>query len=134
MKSKAILTLITIVSLVGVITSCKKGQSPDLSVVKINALDSGKTITVLNGQKLKLSLGNPGDGGYTFKPAQYNSSLLKLNSHTNIPPLDKMVVGDFGTDVWEFSALRPGSAALIITAARGPESPVIEFSVTITVK
>ena len=134
MKSKAILTLITIVAFVGVLASCKKGQSPNLSVIKINALDSGKTISVLNGQKLQLTLGNPGDGGYTFNAPQYDTSILKLNDHIRIAPVNSNNIGDFGEDAWEFSALKPGNATLTITAARGPESPIIIFTGSITVK
>jgi predicted secreted protein len=134
MKSKTILTLVAIVAFAGVLASCKKENNPNSSVVKINALDSGKTTTILSGQKLQLILGNPGDGGYTFDPPQYDSSMLKLNAHTRIPPANSMNVGDFGTDVWEFSALKSGTASLTITAARGSENPIIEFTGTITVK
>jgi predicted secreted protein len=134
MKNKIILTLAIIAAFACTLTSCKKENNPNSSVVKINALNNGKTVNLLNGQKLQVSLGNPGDGGYTFDPPKYDSTLLKLNSHTNIPPKDKMVVGDFGTDVWEFGALRSGSAGLTITATRGTESPVTEFTGTIAVK
>jgi len=134
MKTRIIFALITIVAFIGVLASCKKENNPNSSVVKINASNNGKTVNILNGQKLQVSLGNPGDGGYKFDPPKYDSTLLKLNSHINIPPTNKMVVGDFGTDVWEFSALKSGSASLTITAARGSENPIIEFTGTITVK
>ena len=135
MKTKAILTLIAIVSFAGALTSCKKGQSlPNLSVVKINALDSGKSITLLNGQQLELTLGNPGDGGYTFNAPQYDSLILKLNDHMRIAPVNSNNIGDFGKDAWEFSALKPGNATLTITATRGPESPIVIFTGTVTVK
>jgi len=134
MKSKTILTLVAIVAFAGVLASCKKENNSNSSVVKINASNNGKTVNILNGQKLQVSLGNPGDGGYKFDPPKYDSTLLRLNSHINIPPTNKMVVGDFGTDVWEFGALKSGSAALTITARRGSESPIIEFTGTIAVK
>ncbi|MDO3628262.1 protease inhibitor I42 family protein [Mucilaginibacter sp. BT774] len=134
MKSKTILTLFTIVALVGVLTSCKKTQDPNLPAKQVTSQDNGKTVTLLEGQILKIKLGNPGDGGYTFDAPKYDSSMLKLNSHINTPPVNNMNVGDFGTDTWEFSALKSGTAALIITATRGSESPIIIFSGTITVK
>jgi predicted secreted protein len=135
MKIKSILTFAAIAALVGVLTSCKKGQSmPDSSVVKINALNSGKTIALLNGQKLELTLGNPGDGGYTFDAPKYDSSILKLNDHIRIAPVKSDRVGDFGSDAWEFSALKSGNAVLTITATRGHDSPVVIFKGTVTVK
>ncbi|HEY9001541.1 MAG TPA: protease inhibitor I42 family protein [Mucilaginibacter sp.] len=114
--------------------SCKKDSNSDSSVVKINALNNGKTVTLLNGQKLQVTLGNPGDGGYSFDQPQYNSSMLKLNSHINTPPANSKNVGDFGTDTWEFSSLTSGKAALTITATRGSESPIVIFKDTVIVK
>jgi predicted secreted protein len=136
MKNKTILTLVTVAAFIGAFTSCKKGQSnPDSSVIKINALNSGKTITLLNGQKLELTLGNPGDGGYIFNPPQYDSSMLKLNDHVRvISNTQPNLVGNFGGDTWTFNTLKSGNTSLIITAARGSESPVIEFDGTITVR
>ncbi|MBS1522575.1 MAG: protease inhibitor I42 family protein [Bacteroidetes bacterium] len=134
MKSKTLLTLATIAVFTGTLTSCKKGQNnPDLSV-KINGLDSGKTVTLINGQTLELTLGNPGDGGYTFNPPQYDSTILKLTDHIRIPPVNSANIGDFGKDTWRFSTLKPGSATLTITATRGHENPVAMFTDTVVIK
>lgn len=104
-------------------------------MVEINAQDNGKTITVLPGQSLKITLGNPGDGGYSFDAPQYDSSVLTLAEHTHTPSTTN-ATGDFGTDSWKFDVHNSGSTALTITATRPFEknSPVVMFKGDIVIK
>jgi predicted secreted protein len=137
MKIKSILTLIVIIAFAGVISSCKKVQNgPNVPSLQLTEQDSGKTITVSPGEILQLTLGDPGDGGYTFDPLQYDSSVLSLKDHTLSLPKNTNIIGDFGSDTWEFSALRTGTTALTITATRGSDktSTLVIFTGTIAVK
>ena len=85
-----------VIAFTGMVTSCKKGQhNPAIPMVEINAQDNGKTITVLPGESLKITLGNPGDGGYSFDAPQYDSSVLTLAEHTHTPSTTD-ATGDFG--------------------------------------
>lgn len=104
------------------ISSCQKGQHVNLPYVQVNGADNGKTISLAQGQPLKVVLGNPGDGGYTFDTPQYDPSILSLKGHTQTPPANTNLIGDFGTDTWEFSALKSGNTSLTVTATRSFEA------------
>ncbi len=135
MKSKSKLILILIITCAGFISSCKtKQDASSLISVQITAQDSGKTITLSLRQTLKMTLRNPGDGGYIFDPLQYDSSLLRLVSHIHTPPTTN-AIGNFGTDTWTFSALKAGSTALKVTATRGTDknSTIVMFAGTVAV-
>jgi predicted secreted protein len=121
MKNKPTLILMFLAFAV-FISSCKKGQHVNLPYVQVNGADNGKTISLAQAQTLKVNLVNPGDGGYTFDTPQYDASILSLKSHTQTPPANTNVVGDFGTDTWEFIALKSGSTSLTVTASRSFEA------------
>jgi predicted secreted protein len=84
----------------------------------LTSVENNKDLTVSKGQKIQLTLRNPGDGGYTFNEPVFNKSLLKLDSHVHDPPSQNGMVGNFGEDVWTFSAIAEGSSELTITAAQ----------------
>ncbi|MFI5138128.1 MAG: protease inhibitor I42 family protein [Sphingobacteriales bacterium] len=135
MKSESNLILILIITCAGIVLSCKTGQdASNQSSVQITAQDSGKVVTLGLRQSLKITLANPGDGGYTFDTLQYNSALLSLASHVHTPPTTN-AMGNFGTDTWVFSALKTGSTGLKVTATRGTDknSTVTMFNGTIAV-
>lgn len=114
------------------ITACKKEASS--VTLQLTVADSGKTISVINGEKILITLGNPGDGGFTFDNWQYNSSVLKLAGHTrNYPPANSPT-GDFGSDTWQFSAIASGTSNLKITATQSPQYIVTMFNGTVQVK
>jgi predicted secreted protein len=103
-------------------------------VVQADYSENGKTITVVKGQTLKLTLGNPGDGGYAFDTPKYNSAVLSLTDHTHIASTSG-AIGDAGKDTWEFKALKNGRSTLSISATRSFDkaNPVIMFSGTVVV-
>jgi predicted secreted protein len=118
MRTKPIHILIIIIAFTGIIVSCQKGRiNPDLPSVQITEQDNGKTISISQGEILKINLGNPGDGGYDFDAPQYNLSVLSLKDHVHTPPATNRV-GDFGRDTWEFSATKTGTTVLTIIAMR----------------
>jgi predicted secreted protein len=137
MKIKQLPGLIFIIAFTGFISSCKKSQvNANSNLVQINASANGKTTTISENQTLTITLGDPGDGGYTFDPLQYDQSVLKLVTHRLNPPPANSPTGDFGTDTWSFNALKSGSTTVVITATQGnnTNSTIALFSGTIAVK
>lgn len=114
------------------LAACKKSSS-GLSV-QLTAADSNKTIKVANGEKILVTLGNPGDGGFTFDDWQYNSTVLKLVNHTHNPPANSNMIGDFGSDTWQFTAIASGTTTMKITAARNGADVITMFRGTIQVQ
>jgi len=114
------------------LAACKKSSSG--LTVQLNAADSNKTINIVNGERILITLVNPGDGGFSFDNWQYNSSVLKLVSHTHNTPANSDKIGDFGSDTWQFSALANGTSAMKITATRGSAYVITMFHDTIQVQ
>jgi predicted secreted protein len=115
------------------IASCKK-DAVSGKTLTLTVADSGKTLSVVNGEKILVTLGNPGDGGFTFNAWQYNSAILALDSHTrNYPPANSPV-GDFGSDTWQFTAIKNGTSTLKITATQSPVETVTMFNGSIKVQ
>jgi len=85
---------------------------------------------------VRLTLSNPGDGGYSFDPPKCNSSIISLKMHTRILPGSNAAIGNFGLDAWEFKAIARGSDHLTITATRGTDktSTAVIFDGLITVE
>jgi predicted secreted protein len=136
MKSKPIFAIIFLVAFIELIISCKTRQNhANPSTVKITSADNGKTIALSSGGSLALTLGNPGDGGYSLDTPQYDKSVLSLKSHTHQAPKSSAVAGDFGTDLWQFKALKSGTTKLTVTATRpfDQKSTVAIFTGTISV-
>lgn len=135
MKSKLSSVLITLIAFAILVSSCKKGEDgTNGQVVQIDNSQNGKTIAVVKGQMLKLTLANPGDDGYAFDPAKYNSMVLSLTDHTHIAPTSGLI-GDAGKDTWEFKALQSGNSTLSITATRSFDkaAPLVMFSGNVAV-
>ncbi len=139
MKKQLSSSLFIVFVFATIISSCKKSQSilpAILPAVQITEQENGKTVILSSGQTLKVTLGNPGDGGYSVDEPQYDSALLSLSGHIrNLPPVNA-ATGNFGSDTWEFKAKNQGQGALTITATRGADktSTIVLFSGTVTVK
>ena len=135
MKNKLTLILIIFIAFTIGSSSCKKNNdNTTRQVVQVDYGENGKIINIAVGQSLKLTLGNPGDGGYAFDNPQYNSAVLSLTNHTHIAPTSG-AVGDFGKDTWEFKAVKSGSSVLSISATRSFDktNPVVMFSGNVAV-
>jgi len=107
----------------------------NLPTIKLTSNDNmnGKVVDVQNGQKITVTLVNPGDGGYQFNTPSYDKSVLKLVSHINIPPV-VMMPGASGNDVFEFQAIHNGSSKIEISASRSKTDIVYPFYAMILVK
>lgn len=135
MKGNVLLNVIFVALLTIAATSCKRENLSPTPAVQLTDQDNGKTVTIAKGQTIKIVLGNPGDGGYTFDAPQFDNSRLILISHTQNAPANTNLIGNFGTDTWEFSGANTGASPVIISASRSFEknSNVVMFSGTIVV-
>jgi len=125
-------------------SACKKenttvSKTPKADVV-LSVTNTDGTVSVNKGQTISVTLGNPGDGGFSLDPAIYTTTILSLTSHThaaapsttaNGQPID----GNAGTDTWLFTAKQTGQTGITITASRpnGAETNQL-FNNTVTVK
>ena len=117
------------------IMSCHKDKNTaDNTVKQLTAADAGGTASVTTGQTISLALGNPGDGGYQFNNPQYNTSVLTLVSHKENIGAHPDRIGDFGKDIWTFTAKGSGTTTLQVTAHRGTAEIISMFSNQVIVK
>ncbi len=98
--------------------------------------NSGKKVTVSKGRPITLTLSDQVDGGFRFDSVKYDSTVLRLEKHTQRSPADKNRMGAPGLDSWQFTAVKKGTTALKITASRpwAREAIITIFSNTIVVK
>jgi len=114
-------------------TACHKDAKVTVSSAQVTVADTGKTLTFTTGQTFTVTLGNPGDGDYSFNTWQYDDSVLKLDSHTYTPPANPQDLGNYGTDSWQFTTIKNGTTALKIMASQNAANTVTMFSGTINV-
>lgn len=107
-----------------------------MQTVQVTAADAGKTINITQGETIKLTLQNPGDGGYTFDAPKFDASVLSLANHEHNSPAASNISGNFGSDTWEFTAKSSGYTTLTVTASRSWDKahPIPIFNGTIAVK
>lgn len=87
--------------------------------IDLDAKDNKKTISLHVGESLRITLTNPGDGGYQFAQPQYNNSLINQVKHEHISPKETaQMVGNFGSDYWVFKAIKSGETSLSIDIFR----------------
>lgn len=99
--------------------------------------DSGKSLTLPQGQTLELQLrSNPGTG-YSWQLAGAGEVLRQQGPMVFMPdPHDAMTVGSGGTEVWRLRAVKPGRQTLRLEYRRPWEkdAPAAEtFTCDITV-
>ncbi len=108
--------------------------------ISLTDKDNHKSVTVGVGDVINITLNNPGDGGYTFENPEYDTSIFHLNNHTHIDPKtdNQMhpVVGNFGSDTWQFVAIKKGVTTITIDASQpwSKDSKINIFTTTATVQ
>jgi inhibitor of cysteine peptidase len=100
---------------VGMLTTTPT-QTPNPKTYKIDSAKNGTTITVKTGDSLCLTLKDFGDGGYSWSIKNQDTRMLTLDSTTHSNGSSNL--GDFGSDIWVFSAIQPGSSSLELVCAR----------------
>jgi predicted secreted protein len=82
----------------------------------ITAEDSGTTLSLKKGDKVNLELKNYGDGGYTWEIVTLDEKILSLSEKSHSQTSGFM--GDFGSDIWVFTAEKTGSTTLELKCSR----------------
>lgn len=82
----------------------------------ISAADSGTTVTIRAGDSLRLTLQDYGDGGYSWNITGRDATRLALTSSDHVNGSGR--IGDFGSNLWLFTALQPGTSSLEMVCAR----------------
>jgi predicted secreted protein len=105
-------------------------------MISLAGTDSGKILTIAKGQAFTLTLPGHQGGGYHFDKVQYDSTILKLQSHTDNPPPAGSSPGKPGAGIWHFTALKRGQTPLKVTESRPwtKTGVIIEFENTVIVK
>ena len=102
----------------------------------VSLASKDKVAAVSLGDIVSITLGNPGDGGYSFEAPIYDKSMfvLKDTFHTN--PGANPAPGNWGTDTWEFVSFKKGTSKIEINAIQGLSQKSREnmFTATITTK
>jgi predicted secreted protein len=112
----------------------KKPMPAPTATQTITMNDNGTTIAVKAGDHIRLELNDYGDGGYSWTIVHYDDSLLQLTERTNSTPSG--MLGDFGNDIWVFTAEHAGSTSLQLTCSRSwePTDICATFSITIEIQ
>ena len=95
-------------------------QAAPSATYTLTEKDSGRTLTLKVGDKLRLNLRNPGDGGYAVLAPVYDHKLLTLLSRQDLPPekRPRPLMGDFGRLEFIWEAKEPGETAVTVNIAR----------------
>jgi predicted secreted protein len=111
-----LIATISATTMVGVGMLASAPNKPAPKIYEIDATSSGKSITMKTGESIRLTLKDFGDGGYSWVIKDQDVRLLKLASasHSNA----SSALGDFGNNIWIFTAITPGSMTLNLTCAR----------------
>jgi len=104
-------------------------------IINLTESNDGEKISLKKGDKLKITLRDPGDGGYVFSEPQYEKSILKQIDYKNIKPTSG-AEGDFGSDEWVFEVINKGNTILrydIYRPWESKEDAIKDFEITVNV-
>ena len=104
----------TAISLASMLT--EKTNKENATTKCITAQNSGTAISVKNGDKIRLELKDYGDGGYAWEIVTLDENVLSLTEKSDSQPSGLM--GDFGSDIWVFTAEKAGSTLLELKCSR----------------
>ena len=98
----------------------------------ITAEDSGTTLSLKKGEKVNLELKDYGDGGYTWEIITLDEMVLSITERYDSEPSG--MLGDFGNDIWIFTAGNPGSTTLELKCSRSWDTTDVCAMFTIQVE
>jgi len=110
----AVIIATTAISVASILS--EKTTKENNSTKFITAKDSGTTISLKKGYKLNLELKDYGDGGYSWEIVALDETVLSLTERYDSEPSGMM--GDFGNDIWVFTAEKTGSTTLELKCSR----------------
>jgi predicted secreted protein len=95
-------------------------QAASSATYTLTEKDSGRTVTMRVGEKLRLDLSSPASGGYTTLTPTYDAKILTWWSRQDLPPEKRPtpLLGDFGRLEFIWEAKAPGETAVTVNIAR----------------
>lgn len=115
-----LLSLVTSLFFTSLLVTALPVQAASSATHTLTEKDSGRTVTMRVGEKLRLDLRNPASGGYTTLAPTYDAKILTLLSRQDLPPEKRPtpLLGDFGRLEFIWEAKEPGETALTVNIAR----------------
>jgi predicted secreted protein len=113
--------MVTTVVVIGAImvvgsTLSKQSAEKNYATRYLTADDNGTTLHLKKGDTVNLELKDYGDGGYTWEIVSLDETIVSLTEKTDSQPSGLM--GDFGNDIWVFTAEKTGSTTLELKCSR----------------
>ena len=97
-------------------TLSKKPVEKNDATKYLTAEDDSTTLQLKKGDKVNLELKDYGDGGYSWEIVTLDEKILSLTERSDSEPSGLM--GDFGNDIWVFTAGKIGSTTLELKCSR----------------
>ena len=97
-------------------TLSKKPVEKNDATKYLTADDDSTTLQLKKGDKVNLELKDYGDGGYSWEIVKLDEKILSLTERSDSQPSGLM--GDFGNDIWTFTAEKTGSTTLELKCSR----------------
>ncbi|MDH7517534.1 MAG: protease inhibitor I42 family protein [Candidatus Thermoplasmatota archaeon] len=110
----AVIIVTTAISVVSILKA--KTTDENHTTKFITAEDNDATLFLKKGDKLNLELRDYGDGGYTWEIVTLDETVLSLTERYDSQPSG--MLGDFGNDIWVFTAEKTGSTTLELECSR----------------
>ena len=116
-------------------TGSKTSSTSSPAPLRLEPGRKASTTMLAVGQKIVVTVINPTDAGYTLDPVAYQTSILALSSFTKAPaPKNAATSGAQGTATYEFTAIKPGTTSIAITASRTGYPQMSLFTNVVSVK
>jgi len=96
-------------------TLSKQSAEKNYAARYLTSDDDGITLYLNKGDKLNLELKDYGDGGYAWEITELDEKILSLTERSDSP---SGLLGDFGNDIWVFTAEKTGSTTLELKSSR----------------
>jgi predicted secreted protein len=103
------------------------------TMIFLTMADNGNTISVKKGDQVHLELKDYGDGGYAWNIKTIDDKIFSLSQRLDSE--SSGMIGDFGNDIWIFTAEETGTMTLGLECQRSWDTSDIcaSFSIVINI-
>ena len=117
------------------LAACEGAPGP--APLELTGVDSGRTVAVQPGQRVRITLESNASTGYRWRLTVPDSVVLKLVSREYVEPeTSTTVVGAPGSEIWQFEAAARGVTSLELSYLRPfePEQAAGSFTLNVEVE